>query len=194
MKFVFQFTPVVIAAKLPQFVFLCVAVAFCHNVAAAQSRVASADAATSNSDGNGIKPLTTIETEMRANMRIKREKSLHEDNIERALEAASIGTELEAQFSRSQTLDREATKKLERMEKLVRRLRNQAGGDDDEVDGAGEFARLTLGEAFDALQKQAAMLRAEVQNTPRYVVSSDIIEQSNKLLDLIKMLRLNFRQ
>ena len=73
------------------------------------------------------------------------------------------------------------------MEKLTKKIRGEAGGEDEEVDIVDRPADISaavtkIAEATEALSKN-------VQNTPRQVVSASVIGEANVLLELIKMLR-----
>jgi len=136
------------------------------------------------------RPLSEIEEEIRAKQAIKFAEKEHRENLDRAKEIANIGRELKAASAASKDaplLSRESEKKIERLEKLTRKVRGEAGGDDQEVEmqnRPNDFpsALNRLGEAAEALSK-------EVQNTPRQVVSAAVIENANVLLELIKLVR-----
>jgi hypothetical protein len=132
-------------------------------------------------------PLTTYEEEMRAKRLIKIAEKEHQDNVNRAREISQLGKQLQETLKVRNALDREDSKKLERMEKLTRKIRGEAGGGDDEVklenrptDLASTLTRVT--EITESLSKN-------VQNTPRQVVSAAVIDNANVLLELIRILR-----
>ena len=137
-------------------------------------------------------PLTEIEEEMRAKHAIKLAEKEHEENLDRAREIGQIGKELQECAKNTSALDREFLKKVERLEKLTRKIRGEAGGEDEEVklpkrptDTAS--AIMQLAEASETLSK-------DVQNTPRQVVSASVIGNANVLLELIKIVRGYTRQ
>ena len=132
-------------------------------------------------------PLTTFEEEIRAKRAIKLAEKDHQQNLDRAREIAQIGKELRESLKGKTTLDRNSLKKIERLEKLTKKVRGEAGGKDEEVNiidrPADIFAAVSqVAEASEALSKN-------VQNTPRQVVSASVIGDANVLLELIKMLR-----
>ena len=134
------------------------------------------------------RPLTTFEEEMRAKRAIKLAEKEHEENLERARELAQLGKELHEGLKNKASVDRTSLKKLERLEKLTKKIRGEAGGDDEEVsiidrpsDMASALAQIA--EASETLSKN-------VQNTPRQVVSASVISDANVLLELIRLLRL----
>ena len=132
-------------------------------------------------------PLTTFEEEIRAKRMIKLAEKDHQDNLERAKEIQQIGKELKESLQNKAALDRDSLKKIDRLEKLTKKVRGEAGGEDEELtlvnppaDLAG--AACQIGEKTESLSK-------EVQDTPRQVVSASVINSANILLELIKVAR-----
>ncbi len=124
---------------------------------------------------------------MRARLVLKAEKKQYDDNLARAKEAAEIATQLLESYQARKAFNTEDNKKLERMEKLTRRIRNEAGGtetvtDLKEIPAVVESAVKLLAEAADDLRK-------EVEKTPRHVVSAAVIDQANKLIGLAQFVR-----
>ncbi len=128
---------------------------------------------------------------MAEEVRIKREirsaEKDHEQNLERASEVSELGLELAASFKKNNCLDREDIKKLERLEKLAKRIRSEAGGSEDEV--TIEKRPDDLLEAMNCVARVSASLNEKVQETPRQVVSASIIDKANILLELIRIVR-----
>ena len=131
-------------------------------------------------------PLTTFEEELRAKRAIKLAEKDHEENLKRAREIAEIGKELNDVKDKS-VLDRDSLKKVERLEKLTKKVRGEAGGDDEEVEIPNRPADLpaTLAQIAEASES----LSKKVIDTPRQVVSASVIGKANVLLELIKMVR-----
>ena len=132
-------------------------------------------------------PLTTFEEELRAKRAIKMAEKDHEENLKRAREIAQIGKELNDTIKDKPALDRDSIKKVERLEKLTKKVRGEAGGEDEEVEIPNRPADLhstvaQIAEASEALSKN-------VIDTPRQVVSASVICKANVLLELIKMVR-----
>ena len=137
-------------------------------------------------------PLTTFEEEMRAKRAIKMAEKDHEENLKRAKEIAQLGKELQETLKDKSAIDRDSLKKVERLEKLTKKIRNEAGGEDEDVTIGNRPADLCatvtqIAEASESLSKN-------VQDTPRQVVSASVIGQANVLLELIKMVRSFVRQ
>ena len=132
-------------------------------------------------------PLTEIEEELRAKNAIKLAEKEHEENLDRAREIGQIGKEFQECAKNKATLDRDFLKKVERLEKLTKKIRGEAGGEDEEV-------KLTkhptdVASAITQVAEASETLSKDVQNTPRQVVSASVIGNANVLLELIKILR-----
>jgi hypothetical protein len=144
----------------------------------------SADKSSSSDDEA---PLTTFEEEIRAKRAIKIAEKEHQANLDRAREISQLGKDLQESLKQGKALDREDNKKLERLEKLTKKVRGDAGGEASEVkldsqpgDLAATVSRLV--EVTDSLSKS-------VRSTPRQVVSTTVIDNANVLLELIRMMR-----
>lgn len=129
--------------------------------------------------------------EMLRNLEIKRREISHKENIERAKENAALGAELRKVYERAKALGSAEQKKLGRMEKLARAIREQAGGDDDK-EGLKEVPD-GLDASFVELEKLSGELQNKVEKTPRHVVSTSVISTANRLLGLIRHLRATFK-
>ena len=78
-------------------------------------------------------------------------------------------------------------KKLERLEKLARKIRGTAGGSDGDKelpDAPG-----VIGGALSRLAKLSGDLKKSVSKTSRFVISAAVIERSNELIELIRHIR-----
>ena len=125
--------------------------------------------------------------EMRQILILKEEKKAYEANVARAKEAQQLAEDLKSSYEAKDTFTAEDQKKLERLEKLTRRIRNEAGGSDSEDDD--KDLPSTLKSAVSALADMAEGLCKEVKNTPRKVLSANIIGQANKLIEVIRFVR-----
>lgn len=131
-------------------------------------------------------PLTTFEEEIRAKREIKIAEKDHQENLNRAREIGEIGKYLRESFKGKSAFDRECFKKIERLEKLTKKVRSEAGGEDEEVN----ITRPSdLSSAITQIADASETLSKEVQNTPRRVVSASAIANANVLLELIKIAR-----
>jgi seryl-tRNA synthetase len=133
------------------------------------------------------RPLSEMEEEMRAKQAIKFAEKEHQENVDRAKEIGSIGRQIKAAAKNTPLLSHDSEKKIERLEKLTKKIRGEAGGDDQEVELKNQPADLPA--AMSRMGEAAETLSKEVQNTPRQVVSASVIENANVLLELIKLVR-----
>ena len=132
-------------------------------------------------------PLTTFEEEIRAKRMIKMAEKDHQENLDRAKEIQQIGKELKESLQGKSAIDRDSLKKIDRLEKLTKKVRGEAGGESEDLSIVNPpkdlpEAACQIGEKSEALSK-------EVQNTPRQVVSATVINSANLLLELIKIAR-----
>ena len=132
-------------------------------------------------------PMGNFEEELRAKRAIKMAEKDHEENLDRAREIADLGKQLQINLKDKTAIDRESAKKLDRLEKLTKKIRNESGGEDEEVKIVDRPTDISG--AAKQIADGAEALSKEVQDTPRQVVSSSVIGKANVLLELIKLLR-----
>ncbi|HEX8140255.1 MAG TPA: hypothetical protein VF544_22010 [Pyrinomonadaceae bacterium] len=166
---------------------LLAAVAFTVFCGQAQAQIFTPPRDPSQSKDDNDSPLGSPQREMRARLEIQRAEKERRENLDRAREVAQLGTELRDAYVSRQTLAREELKKLERLEKLTRKIRSEAGGSDD--DEPLEDAPREMNAAIKRIAELSDELRKGVEKTPRLVVSAAVIEHSNELLELIKFVR-----
>ena len=149
-----------------------------------QRAIPGADGKRNDDDQN---PLTTFEEEIRAKRMIKMAEKDHQENLDRAKEIQQIGKELKESLQGKSAIDRDNLKKIDRLEKLTKKVRGEAGGESEDLNIVNPpkdlpDAACQIGEKSESLSK-------EVQNTPRQVVSATVITSANILLELIKIAR-----
>ena len=132
-------------------------------------------------------PLTTFEEEIRAKRAIKLAEKDHQENLKRAREIAQLGKDLGQTLKDKPSLDRESLKKVERLEKLTKKIRSEAGGDEEEV--TIEKRPSDIASTATQIAELSATLSNDVHETPRQVISASVIGNANTLLELIKILR-----
>lgn len=136
---------------------------------------------------DGDVDFSTREHDVRTRMLLKQQKKDYEEHVARAKEARQIAADLRQAFEPKQSFNSEERKRLERLEKLAKRIRNQAGGSDSDIDPK-DLPR-TIDLAVAALAEIADELCKEVESTPRRIVSTSIIDQANKLIGVIQYVR-----
>jgi hypothetical protein len=131
--------------------------------------------------------LGNFEEEIRAKRAIKLAEKDHRENLDRAHQILELAKYLQTSLKDKTTIDRDSLKKLERLEKLTKKIRNQAGGEDEEVKIVDRPANITG--AVNQIADTAESLSKTVHDTPRQVVSASMISTANVLLELVKLLR-----
>lgn len=130
---------------------------------------------------------TQLDYELRAKRAIKYAEKEHQENLTRAREALELGNALAAAFKQNQSLGSADLKKLEKLEKITKKIRNEVGASDEDFEL--EQKPQNLAEAVDSVAKVSTSLSEKVLKTPRRVVSASIIEDANVLLELIRIVR-----
>jgi len=129
----------------------------------------------------------TPEEEMLRRAEIRREEEIHKEMVERADEAALIGEQLSASYKKNSSLTRDDLKRLERLEKLARKIRGSAGGSDDEEELSDPPGQIEG--AVTRLAKLSCELKESVSKTSRLVISAAVIKHSNEMIELIRHIR-----
>lgn len=132
-------------------------------------------------------PLTTFEEELRAKHAIKLAEKDHQENLNRAREIGEIGKQLRDDLKNKSSSDREFLKKIDRLEKLTKKVRGEAGGEDEEITMPNRPT--DVASTVTQIAEVSECLSKNVQGTPRQVVSTSVIGNANVLLELIKILR-----
>ncbi|HEV2860138.1 MAG TPA: hypothetical protein VGX48_03960 [Pyrinomonadaceae bacterium] len=132
--------------------------------------------------------LGSPEEEMMRRAEIRAAEESHKEMLERAEEAAQLGDQIRASYERLNSLSRDDMKKLERLEKLARKIRGASGGSDDKE--RSQSIPDKLGSAVSRVAELSGILKKSVQKTSRFVVSAAVIENTNELIELIQHLRL----
>ncbi len=129
-------------------------------------------------------------------MRIEKEKKDHEEMISRGDDAVKLGEELQASFAKAGTLSKDDFDKIGKLEKLVKKIRDELGGDDDnsnsdDPDDAVQDTPVpsTLPAAVDALKTKTDELSDLLKQTTRFTISAAAIQATNNVLKITKVLR-----
>jgi hypothetical protein len=173
----------VMALRFIQFIFLLSVIGFASVAVSAQF-----DASTPSGRPRQEEDLPKSIKENLAKGRIDQEKKDYEELLERGDEALKLTEALEKSFATNKQLSTEDYKKLERLEKLVKKIRTDLGGDEDEANNE-EKNLSTVENAFKALQENTVKLVAELKKSTRHTISVIAIESSNMLLKVVKFLR-----
>ena len=169
------------------FVFVCSIVVYAQTKPPPNSKPddpMNAGKGNSSDDGPALGPM---EEEMRAKRAIKFAEKEYHENLDRAREVAQLGTQVRDSYKQSKAIGRDDLKKLERLEKLTKRIRSEAGGSDEDI-SPGDVPN-ELEPAISRLAEVAESLRKVVEKTPRQVISAAVIEQANVILQLVRFAR-----
>lgn len=162
---------------------------------------AQGDASTANGRPTQQEDLPKNIKENLEKQRIDREKKEYREMLERGEEALKLSEELEKSVAQNSKLSFQDQAKLERLEKIVKKIRKELGGDDDGgekpegnleaslSEAEKEAEPLTVASAIKKLQAGAAKLVTELKKTTRFSISAVAIQSSNALLKIVKFVQ-----
>jgi len=128
--------------------------------------------------------------EMLFKMQIEKEKKDYDEMLERGEQALNISQEIEKSYEKTGTLTRDDREKLDDVEKLVKKIRGELGGEDDEKSASAADDPKDLVTGVKYLAKSTADLVDELKKTTRFSISAAAIESSNTVLGVLRFLRL----
>jgi hypothetical protein len=128
--------------------------------------------------------------ETMAKWKLREEKKDFEELLKRGTEAEKLAEELSSNFQETQKFTSEDAQKLERLEKLVKKIRSEVGAEDDDEDNDKPK---DVVDAIKMLSENAENLVTELKKTTRHSISVVLVETSNTMLKLVKFLRFNRR-
>jgi hypothetical protein len=129
------------------------------------------------------------ENEMRSKLVLKEEKKRYEENLGRAREVSELAVQLSESYESNKAFNSQDSKKLERLEKLSKRIRNEAGGSETESGADLKDICSTMTDTIKHLAELAEELHKLVDKTPRNVVSAAVIDQANRVIVVTQHLR-----
>ncbi|MDQ3907485.1 MAG: hypothetical protein M3268_03985 [Acidobacteriota bacterium] len=125
--------------------------------------------------------------EMLKSAEVRRSEQTYKETLERAREAAQLCADVRDTYKRQRSLSADDLKKLARIEKLARTIRNDAGGGDD--DSKMDDPPSNVGAALERLADLCEEFRKKVERTPRNVVSAGVISSANRLIELTRLIK-----
>jgi hypothetical protein len=126
--------------------------------------------------------------ELRIKACIKQQQKEYRDLLDNGEEAVKLTTELEKAIDKTDALAADDQKKLDRLEKLFKKIRNSLGGEEDEP-SVDEEKPLTLKSAVQKLSETSVRLLDELKKSTRYSISVVAIQSSNVIIRLVKYIR-----
>lgn len=122
---------------------------------------------------------------MLSERRAKERKKDYDEMLQRAESAVSLSEKLERSLTENQRVTDQDAADLKELEKLVSKILDEMGGDDDD----GEKPKdLSFSDAVKRLRSATVDLADEVQKMTRFSISVTAIKTSNALLSTIKFL------
>jgi seryl-tRNA synthetase len=120
--------------------------------------------------------------------KLDQEKKEFDEMLKRGEEAAKLSEEINTSFEKNNALNSEDQKKLERLEKLVKKIRDGLGGEDDKEENVKERPA-DLVNALKSVHENAVTLLSALKKTTRLTISAAAIESSNAVLKLLRFIR-----
>lgn len=117
---------------------------------------------------------------------IERNKKDHEEMLQNGEEAVKLSEEVEKSFDKNQKLTAKDFEKLERIEKLVKKIRKELGGDDEDPE---DEKPSTIESAVKTLRKTTINLWEELKKTSRHTISAVAIQSSNSLISIVRLIK-----
>lgn len=135
-------------------------------------------------------------------LQIAQDKKNHEDMLVRGDEALKISEELERKANANAQLDAKDKEKLESLEKILKKIRNELGGDDD-AESSPELTNekpdpnvarpnnrpKDVVDGIKSLRSTTIKLVDELKKTTRFTISAAAIQTTNAVLRITRFLR-----
>jgi hypothetical protein len=128
------------------------------------------------------------EAEMRSKLEIKEEKKKYDEHVARAKEVSDLASQVWTSYQAHKAFSADDQKRCERLEKLTKRIRTEAGGENNS-DYTLKDAPAGLDQTVKKMSEVADELHKLVENTPRNVISAAVIDEANELLAILQMVR-----
>lgn len=121
-----------------------------------------------------------------AKNRIEREEKDYQELLDRADEAAKLSDEIQNSFNNQKKLSNADRKNLEKLEKLVKKIRKDIGGGDADED---ETLPKNVNSALVSLRENSSNLVDELKKATRYSISVSAIEKTNQILKILQFIQ-----
>ena len=135
-------------------------------------------------------------------LRIEKEKKDHEAMLLRGDEALKISEQLERKINANAQLDSKDRDQLESLEKILKKIRNELGGDDDSETAADPNADANdqtrakpdtrpkdVVDGIKVLRSATITLVDELKKTTRFTISAAAIQTTNTVLRITRFLK-----
>lgn len=118
--------------------------------------------------------------------RIKQEEKDYAEVIKKGEEAAQLSDELAKSFEASRKLSDADLQKIVKLEKLVKKIRQELAVEDDGEKPEPPSSTVSV---LNSIKDKSVALLAELKKATRHSISVAAVESSNALLKLVKSLR-----
>ena|SRR5258707_15786617 len=122
-------------------------------------------------------------------MQVEKEKKEFQEMLDRGEEAAKLTEQVQKSFESHGALSSDDRQKIEEVEKLVKKIRSELGGSND--DDADDKPPTDVVGGVKYLRDSATKLLSELKNSSRFTISAAAIESSNAVLKVARFLGIN---
>jgi membrane-associated HD superfamily phosphohydrolase len=124
-----------------------------------------------------------------AKMQMKEEEENYKELIKRGEEAAQLSEEISKSYEEHKKLSSDDQKKLEKLEKVVKRIRRDLGAENDDKEEEDKPSSVSY--TLNTIKEKTSNLLAELKKASRYSISVVAVESSNRVFKLVRFLRFN---
>ncbi|HXF42186.1 MAG TPA: hypothetical protein VNK26_00465 [Pyrinomonadaceae bacterium] len=135
---------------------------------------------------------TRMIREMLSKQESAREKKKFAELQQRGEQALIIAKEINESFAKNKTLTASDRKKLDELEKLIKKLQDNLGADFDNSDLTPDSK--SLDDAITKLFENVSQLNEQIKKMSRFSVSVEAIETSNDVLTILNFIKTSFNQ
>ena len=134
--------------------------------------------------------------EMLVKQQITRRKKEYDDMLKQGEDALKLSEELQNTFDANDNLSNQEIQKLQELEKIVSKIREELGGNGDDdnddlsTDSVENEARKSTPAAFKFLRETTIKLVDELKRSTRFSISVAAIRASNSVIKFARFLRL----
>jgi hypothetical protein len=139
-------------------------------------------------DRSGPDNQPPLPDEMRSRMEIERQEKEYQKLVDSANQLSDLSDSVAKAYKERPVLTAEEVKKLASIEKLARHILTESGGE-EVSEKTGEEGPVSVAEAIDKLTATAADVKKCVNTQTRFVVSANVIANSNDLIHLAQYIR-----
>ena len=137
-------------------------------------------------------------SELLTKQQLSRRKKEYDEMLQRGEKAAKLSEELETSITNRESLSNEDIQKLQELEKLVLKIRDDLGGDDDakesdpskSASSAENDARKDVPSAVKFIRDSTLKLFDELKRSTRFSISVIAVQTSNSVIRFARLLRI----